>query len=92
MCVQVWNHPWVLKLDEQRKEREELRRKLYEDDSDNSFIVPDSASSEEDETTSTTSTSVTKDFSRSSSVASDGEGCRGGTFVIDYYLDRGASM
>ena len=78
LCVQVWNHPWVLKLDQQRKERQELRKRLFAEDSDNSFIVPDSVSSEGEETTSTTSTSATKDFSRSSSITSDGkDGGRG---------------
>ena len=87
VCGQVWNHPWILKLDEQRKERQELRRKLFEEDSDSSFIVLDSPSSGEEETTSTTSTSVTKDLSRSSSVVSDGEDSRRGTVVRHHWVE-----
>ena len=48
---QIWNHPWVLKMDEQRKMEREERRELYglsEDDEDGvdetlgGFIVSDS--------------------------------------------------
>ena len=39
--LQVWNHPWVLKLDEDRKfEREERKRQYDGDDGSlNGFIV-----------------------------------------------------
>ena len=50
---QVWNHPWVLRLDEDRKfEREERRRMLGESDEDPSlegFIVSGSEEEEGEE-------------------------------------------
>ena len=53
MCVgQVWNHPWVLKLDEDRKFEREERRRLYEESEDDSldgFIVTGSEEEEEEE-------------------------------------------
>ena len=39
--LQVWNHPWVLKLDEDRKFERDERRRIFESDEDSldGFIV-----------------------------------------------------
>ena len=69
--VQIWNHPWVLKLDEVRKkereERKELDEMLNDEESGGSlegFIVDDSDDS-------LLSSKETSRSSRSSSVSSD---------------------
>ena len=53
MCMhtQVWNHPWVLKLDEQRQNERAERLAMYgeSDDSLGGFIVSGSEEEEEDE-------------------------------------------
>ena len=52
VCVgQVWNHPWVLKLDEDRRFEREERRRLYEESEEDSldgFIVTGSEEEEEE--------------------------------------------
>ena len=53
MGVQVWNHPWVLKLDEDRRIEREERRRLFEESDDggslDGFIVSGSEEEEEEE-------------------------------------------
>lgn len=52
LLPQIWNHPCVLKLDEQRKLEREERRELYgltdEEDSLDGFIVSGSDDADED--------------------------------------------
>lgn len=49
--MQVWNHPWVLKLDEQRQNERAERLAMYgeSDDSLGGFIVSGSEEEEEEE-------------------------------------------
>ena len=49
--LQVWNHPWVLKLDEDRKFEREERKRLYDSDDDSlgGFIVSGSCLESEEE-------------------------------------------
>ena len=49
MYTQVWNHPWVLKLDEQRQNKRAERLAMYgkSDDTLGVFIVPGSEDEEE---------------------------------------------
>ena len=54
MLLQVWNHPWVLKLDTDRRIEREERRRLFEEseeegDTLNGFIVSGSEEEEEEE-------------------------------------------
>ena len=46
---QVWNHPWVLKLDEDKKFEKEERRQLFMESDGDSFIVSGSEVETEEE-------------------------------------------